>query len=276
MQITARAHLPLDDAGHPADGLPLSGISWHCDIECGAPSETIQSINRLVCAFSPNHRVFLDASPIEMVASVRRDADETETIPVSWAPASPPPSPVGTCPVEAQVTWEYGSEATYRTAVGEQRWTGPFTVDQAKQMLGIDKGPNSQEILLSALCGELTHLIRAESAARGIELDDVQLRLSGRLDERGMLNVLREISSSFHNLLIEVTLRSDAATADLHDLLSAAMARAILPATLAHSTVIGVELTRGGTRELAHDSTTSEVEAIRDDVIRRQQEAAAT
>jgi uncharacterized OsmC-like protein len=272
MQITVRAHLPLDATGHPANGLPLSGIRWHCEIECGAPSETIQSINRLVCAFSPNHRVFLDASPITMVALVQRDGDETETIPVSWSPASAPTSAAETCPVEAQVTWEYGSEATYRTALSGE-WTGPFVVDQAKQMLGIDKGPNSQEILLSALCGELAHLIRAESAARGIELDDVHLRLGGRLDERGMLNVLREISSSFHNLLIEVTVRSDASRGDLHDLLRDALSRAVLPATLAHSTVIGVELSRSGTTELAHESTTSEAEATRDEVTRRQQEA---
>ena len=183
-----------------------------------------------------------------------------------------------TCPLEAEVTWDYGSEAGYRTALtadGEQRWTERFIVDQAKQMLGIDKGPNSQEILLSALCGELSSLIREEAASRNLPLHDARLRLSGRLDTRGMLNVSREISSSFHNLHIEVDLRSDASAADLHDVLSSAMARAVLPATLRHSAVIGVELTRAGSRELAYDSTTEDAEAVRDEVTRRQQEANA-
>lgn len=44
-------------------------------------------------------------------------------------------------------------------------------------MLGIDKGPNSQEILLSALCGELTTLVREET--RGLGLSDVRLRAGG-------------------------------------------------------------------------------------------------
>ena len=277
MRLTVRADLALDAARRPAAGVPLSAIGWRCEVDCDAPSDTIRSINRLVCAFSPNHRVFLDASPIEVTASVRRGDGGTETIPVAWAPASPAAPPAMTCPLEAEVTWDYGSEAVYRTALtadGEQRWTERFTVDQAKQMLGIDKGPNSQEILLSAFCGELSCLIREEAASRNVALDDARLRLGGRLDTRGMLNVLREISSSFHNLHIEVDLRSDASRAELHDVLSSAMARAVLPATLRHSAVIGVELTRGGTRELAYDSTTEDAEAVRDEVTRRQQQAA--
>jgi uncharacterized OsmC-like protein len=278
MRVTVRAGLALDAAGRPAAGLPLSAVGWRCEIDCDAPSDTIRSINRLVCAFSPNHRVFLDASPIEVTASVRRADGGTETTPVVWEPAAPPGSPALTCPLEAEVTWDYGSEAAYRTALtagGEQRWTEAFTVDQAKQMLGIDKGPNSQEILLSAFCGELAHLIRDEAIARNVTLHDARLRLGGRLDTRGMLNVLREISSSFHNLKVEVDLRSDAPRAELHDLLSSAMARAVLPATLRHSAVVGVELSRAGTRELAYDSTTEDAEATRDEVTRRQREAAA-
>jgi uncharacterized OsmC-like protein len=168
MQISVRADLALDGC-RPMDGVPLRNIRWHCEVDCDAPSETIRSVNRLVCAFSPNHRVFLDASPIEVIASVRRPDGGTDTIPVSWESVCPPPSPAATCPVEAEATWEYGSEAVYRTALtedGGHARTGPFTVDQAKQILGIDKGPNSQEILLSALCGELADLIAAESIAR--------------------------------------------------------------------------------------------------------------
>lgn len=276
MRVTVRADLPLDAAGRPAAGLPLTGIRWQCEIDCDAPSDTIRSINRLVCAFSPNHRVFLDASPIEVTAATRRTGHD-DALRVPWTPAAPA-RPVTTCPLEAEVTWEYGSEAGYRTALtadGEQRWTESLPVDQAKQMLGIDKGPNSQEILLSALCGELAHLIGEEAAARNLTPPGARLRLSGRLDTRGMLNVLREVSSSFHNLLIEVTAHEDLPAAELRDLVSAAMARAVIPATLGHESVIGVELSRGGTPELAYDSTTEDAEAVRDDVTRRQREADA-
>ncbi|HEY3684153.1 MAG TPA: OsmC family protein [Streptosporangiaceae bacterium] len=276
LRITVRADLT------PAAGAPLSGIRWHCAIDCDAPPETVRSINRLVCAFSPNHRLFLDASPIEVAASVHRSDGRTTAIPVTRAPAQPsappPAQPVAPCPLEAEVTWEYGSEATYRTALtshGATRWTAPLIVDQPKQMLGIDKGPNSQEILLSALGAELAHLVADESAARGVPLHDAHLRLSGRLDTRGMLNVLREVSSSFHNLQVDASLHSDAPAGDLRDLLNAALTRAVLPATLASPQVIAVGLARSGTRELAYDSTTAGAESVRDDVTRRQQEAAA-
>jgi hypothetical protein len=278
LRVTVRADLPLDATGRPAAGLPLSGLRWHCAIDCDAPSDMIQSINRLVCAFSPNHRLFLDASPIDVAASIRRGDDDNETIMIPWTAAPPLNPPVTSCPVEADVTWEYGSEATYRTALtgaGEKRWAGPFTVDQAKQMLGTDKGPNAQEILLSALCTELACLIADEAASRNMAVRDASLRLSGRLDMRGMLNVQREVSSTFHNLFVEADLRGDASAAQAHDLLSAVMTRAVLPATIGHSTAIGVELSRSGARELAYDSTTRDAEAIRDDVTRRQREAAA-
>lgn len=278
MRVTARADLPLDVAGRPAAGCPLSGIRWHCEIDCDAPSDTMRSITRLVGAFSPNHRVFLDASPIEVVASVRRSDGHRETIPISWAPAASGTPPAVTCPLEAEVTWESGSEAVYRTALvadGGRRWTRRFAVDQAKQMLGIDKGPNSQEILLSALCGELADWIQREAVSRNLALGDARLRLSGRLDTRGMLNVVREVSSSFHNLLVEMDLRSDASTAELHDLLSSAVGHAVLPATLGQAAVIGVGLSRGDTPELAFDSTTDDAEAVRDDVTRRQQQSSA-
>jgi uncharacterized OsmC-like protein len=277
MRVTVRADLPLDAAGHPAVGSTLGGIRWHCEVDCDAPSDTTESINRLACAFSPNHRVFLDESPIEVIASVLRATGDTETFPVIWEPAATSFTPATACLLEAEVTWEYGCESLYCTALtmnGARRQTGSLVVDQAKQMLGIDRGPNSQEILLSAICGELANFIQEETAAQSIVLHDPQLRVSGRLDMRGMLNVRREISSSFHNLLVELTAGSDASRAELHDVLSAALTRAVLPATLLRSATVGVELSRSGSRELAYDSTTEGVEAVRDDVTRRMQEAA--
>lgn len=278
LRVTVRADLALDADGRPLAGAPLRGIRWSCDVDCDAADGTAESINRLVCAFSPNHRVFLDESPIEVVVRVRRPSGAVESFPVPWEPAPAPAEDSAVCQVEADVVWEYGSEAVYRTAVtvdGVRREAGPLVVDQAKQMLGIDKGPNSQEILLSAICGELAGLIETEAAARGIVLADPVLRAGGRLDTRGMLNILREIPSRFHNLQVGLTTGTDASTDDLRALLAAALSRSCVAATLRRGRTVGVELLRDGSRQLAYDSTTRECEAVRDDVTRRQREAEA-
>jgi uncharacterized OsmC-like protein len=275
IRLTVSAELPLDAAGQPVSGAALSNVRWRCDVDCDAPTDTIRSINRLVTAFSPNHRVFLDEASIDVITIVRRTTGEIETFPVRWEPESAT-APATSCPVEAEVVWDYGSEAVYRTALtvnGTRQETGPLIVDQAKQMLGIDKGPNSQEILLSALCGELTPLISQEAESRGVTLHDPRLRASGRLDTRGMLNVLREAPSRFHNLLIELTVLSDAPRDDLHAVLRAALSRAALPATLRRDRVMAVELWHNGSQELAYDSTTEDAEALRDELTRRQREA---
>ena len=277
LRVTVSAGLALDAAGRPVAGAPLEDLRWSCDLDCDATADGAESINRLVCAFSPNHRVFLDESPIEVAVSVRRSSGTVEGFPVAWEPTAPATA-AGVCRIEADVVWEYGSEAAYRTSVtvdGERLTAGPLVVDQAKQMLGIDKGPNSQEILLSALCGELTGLLESEAAARSVRLRDPVLRAGGRLDTRGMLNVLREVPSRFHNLTAELTLDSDASRDELHALVSAALGRSVLAATLRRDRTVGVELLRTGTRQLAFESTTEQCEAVRDDVTRRQAEAAA-
>ncbi|MET7701430.1 OsmC family peroxiredoxin [Streptomyces sp. NPDC005485] len=277
LRVTVRADLALDEDGRPAPGTPLGNLAWHCDLDCDTSADTVSSVNRLVTAFSPNHRVFLDESPISAAVRVRRSDGTVLDLPVDWAP-EPAPQPSSVCSVEAEVVWENGSEAVYRTALtvdGVRRLSEPLIADQPKQLVGIDKGPNSQEILLSALCGELATLIQPEAGTRaGAELRDPVLRADGRLDTRGMLNVHREISSSFHNLTVRLALDSDAPEPALRDLLSRALSRAVLPATLLTALPIAVTLAHGDAPQLAYHSTVEDAEGIRDEVTRRQREAA--
>ncbi|WP_406334987.1 OsmC family protein [Streptomyces sp. NBC_00203] len=277
LRVTVRADLALDADGKPAAGAPLSRLAWHCALDGDTSTDTVASINRLVTAFSPNHRVFLDKSPITVGARVERGDGTTVDVSVPWTPAAAETAAV--CPVEADVVWENGSEAVYRTALtvnGVRRQSAPLVADQPKQLVGIDKGPNSQEILLSALCGELAALLEEEAAADGTELHDPVLRADGRIDTRGMLNVHREISSSFHNLAIRLTARSDAPEARLRGLLSRALSRAVLPATLLAERAITVTVAHGDEPQLTYHSTVEDAEGIRDEVTRRQREAAAS
>ncbi|MCX4820794.1 OsmC family protein [Streptomyces sp. NBC_01142] len=268
ISVTVRAELALDDTGRPAAGRPLENIRWRCDVDCDADVDTARSINRLVTAFSPNHRIFLDEAPFDSVGVTLPDG---RTTPVTL----PPPAISSdfrssdfrtTCSLEATVTWEYGSEGRYSTAVradGVRHESGPWPVDQAKQMLGIDRAPNSQEILLAALCAELTALLSGERIP-------VRLRAEGRLDTRGMLNVTREAPSRFHGLALQAAVPDSTigATA-LTTALTTALSRSVLVATLAAPRAVDVALWLGGERVVSVNSTTADAEAVRDELTQR-------
>ncbi|MFJ9862940.1 OsmC family protein [Streptomyces sp. NPDC101165] len=258
MSVTVRADLALDEAGRPVAGRPLENIAWRCDVDCETDPDTARSINRLVTAFSPNHRVFLDAAPLDTVVLVGTDGGTTALdVPVPGE-TSEAAGPTRSSTVEATVTWEYGSEGSYVTTVGApgtRPRSGPWGVDQAKQMLGIDRAPNSQEILLAALSAELTSLLPDGS---------VLLRAAGLLDTRGMLNVTREVPSRFHGLSLE-TVAPDLSAADL----SRALARSVLLATLATPRAVDVELWLAGRHVVSDHSSTADAEAVRDELTRK-------
>jgi hypothetical protein len=267
--VTARAELALDAAGCPVPGQPLEHLRWHCDLESDGPTDVVVSVVRLVTAFSPNHRAFTDACPLDLVTVNGKPLTSAD------APTSAPRAEsAAAATVEATVVWEYGSEAAYTTAtvvngVRHASLTGltARTVDQTKQMLGIDKGPNSQEILLAAVCAELF------GALDGGPPGGPLLRAGGRIDHRGMMNVLRTVPSRVHDLSLEVS-TPGAATARTRDMVRAALSRSVLVATLAHPRTVEVELRHNGTPALNCVTDTAGAEAMRDELTRRAAAAA--
>lgn len=258
MTVTVRADLALDATGRPVAGRPLENIAWRCDVDCEADVDTARSINRLVTAFSPNHRVFLDAAPLDTAVLIGTDGRTTALGIPAPDEADEGAGPTRTSTVEATVTWEYGSEGSYVTTIGTPGTaprSGPWGVDQAKQMLGIDRAPNSQEILLAALCAELTALLPDGG---------VLLRAAGLLDTRGMLNVAREVPSRFHGLDLEAV-AEDLSPADL----SRALARSVLLSTLATPRAVDVELWLAGRHVVSDHSVMADAEAVRDELTRK-------
>ncbi|APE24957.1 MULTISPECIES: OsmC family protein [Streptomyces] len=279
VELTARAELPLDASGQPAAGAGLTGLAWRCTVTCGAADDVVQGVNRLVTAFSPNHRVFLDEADLTLRALVTRGdgSQEILTLPHTPAPA-PEGAPAGRALFEVHLRWEYGTEVHARTSLehdGTRREaTSVLVVDQSKQMLGIGKGPNPQELLLSAVCGELLGLVREETGATGTPIDELHVSSGGRLDIRGMQNVLREVPSRFHDLGFDLALTSDADAAELTAVLTAALNRSVLLATLARPNSVAVELGRPGAPDTSYLSSSEAAEAFRDELSRQQQEAA--
>jgi uncharacterized OsmC-like protein len=272
LQVTARAELALDASGCPVPGRPLENLRWHCDLESDGPTDVVASVVRLVTAFSPNHRAFTDSCPFDLVTVNGKPLTSAD------APTSAPGAETdAAATVEATVVWEYGSEAAYTTAtavhgVRRASLAGPTarTVDQTKQMLGIDKGPNSQEILLAAVCAELFAEL---SGAMGGPPGGPVLRAGGRIDHRGMMNVLRTVPSRVHDFSLEVS-TPDAAPARTKDLVRAALSRSVLVATLAHPRTVEVELRHNGTPALNCVTDSAGAEAMRDELTRRAAAAA--
>jgi uncharacterized OsmC-like protein len=272
LQVTARADLALDASGRPVPGRPLEHLRWHCDLESDGPTDVVASIVRLVTAFSPNHRAFTDACPFDLVTVNGKpltSADAPTAAPGAESAAA------ATATVEATVVWEYGSEAAYTTATAlhgvRHASLAARTVDQTKQMLGIDKGPNSQEILLAAVCAEL--FAELSAALEGGTPGGPLLRAGGRIDHRGMMNVLRTVPSRVHGLSLEVS-TPEAAPARTKDIVRAALSRSVLVATLAHPRTVEVELWHNGAAALSCVTDTAGAEAMRDELTRRAAAAA--
>ncbi|MFE6665178.1 OsmC family protein [Streptomyces sp. NPDC057697] len=279
LRVTARGRLALDADGlRPLPGVPLTDVRWSCAIDCEAPAELLRSVTRLVAAFSPNHQALLDNAPFTASVHALDAPGGSEPVPVEWAPAERAPADGAVeCLVEADAVWEYGSEAVYTTSLtvdGRRRRSEPLTVDQAKQMVGIDKGPNSQEILLSAVSAEVAALLVEEADRRCVPLDGARLTASGRLDTRGMLNVVREVPSRFHALTLGLGVTGATPQPQARDLLRAALARAVVPATLLSPLAVDIELLHRGHPVVSCTSTLSDTEALRDEITRRQAAAA--
>lgn len=275
LQVTVRAELALDASGCPVAGQPLHHLRWHCDLESDGPTDVVVSVVRLVTGFSPNHRAFTDACPFDLVTI------NGKPLTSAYTPTAAPGAELAAAAaatVEATVVWEYGSEAAYTTATalhgvrhGSLTSATARTVDQTKQMLGIDKGPNSQEILLAAVCAELFADL-SDALEDGPPAAAV-LRAGGRIDHRGMMNVERTVPSRVHDLSLEVS-TPEAASSGTQDLVRAALSRSVLVATLAHPRTIEVELWHNGTPALNCVTDTAAAEAMRDELTRRAAAAA--
>ncbi|MFE9740373.1 OsmC family protein [Streptomyces sp. NPDC006477] len=281
IELTARAELPLDASGHATGGAGLLGLAWRCTVTCGASDDVVQGVNRLVTAFSPNHRVFLDEADLTLRALVTRGDGRRETLTLPYAPAAAPDAGAPAADpalLEVHLRWEYGTEVHARTSLehGGTRREGAsvLVVDQSKQMLGIGKGPNPQELLLSAVCGELVGLVREETDRTGTPVDELHVAGGGRLDIRGMQNVLREVPSRFHNLGFDLEVTSDADLDALAAVLTTALGRSVLLATLVRPNTIAIELGRPGAPDTEYLSSSAAAEAFRDELSRQQQEAA--
>ena len=88
-------------------------------------------------------------------------------------------------------------------------------VDEPAGLGGQDTGPNPVEYILAALgsCQEITYRLYAD--ALGIPLNGVSVRLSGRIDLRGLFDVEADVRPGYQVIEAEVILDSPAPEGEL-------------------------------------------------------------
>jgi uncharacterized OsmC-like protein len=129
-------------------------------------------------------------------------------------------------------------------------------------MIGLDSGPNPQELLLAAIVSELILGIADLAQQRNVPIESLVVESGGRLDIRGMLNVKPGVPARFHDIGFRVRVTSDADRAAVASLVEEAARTSFGLCSLQRPYDIAVELHRGDASLLSFHSNGPQVEAF--------------
>lgn len=142
---------------------------------------------------------------------------------------------VATAPEEAVMEygvfldWESGTRSRAEVKpmrVGPHRVSRSFTwkVDEPRQLMGNNHGPNPQELLLSGLGACMMVALVAGATAEGVQLESLRIDLDATLDLRGFLGIGSNATVGFPEIRYKIHVTSDASTDQLAALHAKAMA----------------------------------------------------
>ena len=111
--------------------------------------------------------------------------------------------------VTTRWTGQTGSETTVDgfTMAGERiARSHKIVADEPCQLLGADRAPNPQELLMAAVNACMTVGYVAGAAVNGITLTKLEIRTKGTLDLRGFLGLSEEVPAGYEAIDYEVTI----------------------------------------------------------------------
>ncbi len=111
------------------------------------------------------------------------------------------------------VTWLGGFRSEARV-----RGFDPIRSDEPTALGGTDTAPNPVEQILAALGNCLAVGYAANATARGIEIDELIIDISGNLDLHTFLGLRPGGHAGFDDIAVDVTLRSSATSGELAEL----------------------------------------------------------
>ncbi|MCB0356882.1 MAG: OsmC family protein [Bdellovibrionales bacterium] len=103
---------------------------------------------------------------------------------------------------EVHLEWETGTRSKVKTGpmlLGRHKINRDFAwiIDEPKQLLGLNHGPNPQEFLLGGLGGCLLVAYSVGASIMGIQLEKLEIKVTGNIDLRGFMGIGDEIPVQF-------------------------------------------------------------------------------
>lgn len=141
--------------------------------------------------------------------------------------------------------WQQGTHSRttihgFTGAGGEQQHVREFVFDgdHPQVLVGRDNGPTPVEFLLHALAACLTAGIGNIAAARGVTLYEVESRLEGDIDLRGIFGQSDEVRNGYRALRVNFSIKGDASPEMLREIVEQSRARSAVYDVLANGTAI--------------------------------------
>ena len=115
-----------------------------------------------------------------------------------------------------RVSTEWGGQTRSRSTVESYTIGGndvprSFTIDadEPLELLGTNRAPNPQELLMSAVNACMMVGYVAQAAVRGITLESCRIETSGELDLRGFLGVDAAVPPGYESVRYRVKIKGD-------------------------------------------------------------------
>ena len=109
--------------------------------------------------------------------------------------------------------------------LGGERISRAHTIvaDEPVELLGEDRAPNPQELLMAAFNACIMVGYVANASLKGIRLDSVEIRTRGTLDLRGFLGLSDQVAAGYEAIDYDVFIKGDGTSADFLEIHQAVM-----------------------------------------------------
>jgi uncharacterized OsmC-like protein len=140
-----------------------------------------------------------------------------------------------------------GTIESYYGAGSEQTHKRVFTLeaDHPAVLVGEDKAPLPVEYLLYGLASCIMGGIANIAAARGVKLTEVESRIEGDIDLRGILGLSGEVRNGYDKIRAAFTIKGEAPEAKLRQIVEQAQARSAVFDVLTNGVPVDVAINVG-------------------------------
>lgn len=127
---------------------------------------------------------------------------------------------------------------------GEQQRETSFVMDADEPfvLLGFDRGANPVEFVLHALAACVTTTAVYHAAARGIRIDEIESRLEGDLDIRGLLAMPGAARNGYEQITFKMKIKGDGTPEQLEEIVRFGQAHSPVFDIVSNGTKVNVEV----------------------------------